>query len=401
MSTLDDDADMRERIEGALSARFDPEVADEARLEKMGGHASLRVYWRVHLPTREPGADWSLDGHTDDKSLVAMVLAPDYEPARSAEGPEDELLETDGLPFVDVQRYLADLDVPVPEIEYVDREVDVLLLEDLGDRTFENVFREIEGARDIAESVRYAELEALYRQVVDLLVDFQRAALRSRKIGSRKIEGEAIERSCICWRRRFDAETLRWELDHYLVWGIQRRPETPSLDSEQTEALGETFDRLVDELLKLDQIVAFRDFQSRNLMYKERPDREGPWVVIDFQDALVAPFVYDLVALLRDSYIELSVGLVSELVDYYLERGREAGLPWCDRPERVRRAFHLQTVQRKLKDAGRFVFLDREKNNPDFLPYYEPSIGYVDHALNQLTGWDELRDQLHRLEPTL
>ena len=62
------------------------------------------------------------------------------------------------------------------------------------------------------------------------------------------------------------------------------------------------------------------------------------------------------------------------------------------------RAFHLQTVQRKLKDAGRFVFIDREKDNPDFLPYFKPSIDYVDHALERLEGWDELRDLLHTVE---
>jgi len=38
------------------------------------------------------------------------------------------------------------------------------------------------------------------------------------------------------------------------------------------------------------------------------------------------------------------------------------------------REFDLVTVQRKLKDAGRFVFIDRVKGNGSFLKFVEPTI---------------------------
>ena len=126
-----------------MTARFDREVAEAAILEKMGGHASLRIYWRIRMPTGGESPDWEFERVTGGTTLVAMVLAPDYEPAKSAEGPDDEELATNDLPFVDVQRYLAGLGVPVPAIEHIDREADVLLLEDLGDRTFEDLALEI------------------------------------------------------------------------------------------------------------------------------------------------------------------------------------------------------------------------------------------------------------------
>lgn len=390
---LDSDEDMKARIRDALTRRFSADVARAARLEKMGGHASLRIYWRVHMPSGSDSPRWKLRDITGETTLVAMVLAPDYEPARSAEGPEDERLETDELPFVDVQRYLAGLGIPVPAIEHIDRESDVLLLEDLGDRTFEDFCLSITEEYDPADR---SELAGLYRQGLDLLVSIQKAFL-----DSRETEGEAITDTCICWRREFDRDTLRWELDHYLEWGIEERVGPHVLDDDVRGDLDRLFDRLVDQLLRLDQLVVLRDFQSRNLMCKESDDRDSNWVVIDFQDALVGPYVYDVVALLRDSYIELQPDLVSELLEHYVEVGRDAGLPWCDDAARVRRAFHLQTVQRKLKDSGRFIFIDRQKNNPDFLEYYDPSMRYVDHALDQLDGWDELRNILHRLDPAL
>ena len=45
-----------------------------------------------------------------------------------------------------------------------------------------------------------------------------------------------------------------------------------------------------------------------------------------------------------------------------------------------RATFDLLTVQRKLKDAGRFVFIDRVKKNPGFLPSIPASLRYVREA---------------------
>ncbi len=51
--------------------------------------------------------------------------------------------------------------------------------------------------------------------------------------------------------------------------------------------------------------------------------------------------------------------------------------------ERIR-WFYLQTLQRKLKDAGRFVYIDRVKGNPDFLRFIPSSLRYVRQAMNWL-----------------
>ena len=159
---------------------------------------------------------------------------------------------------------------------------------------------------------------------------------------------------------------------------------TPS-STRPMEVIDEEFDRLVDELWDLLDMLVLRDFQSRNLMRKD-----GEWKIIDFQDALIGPFSYDLVALLaRLVYRARRRARMRELVDYYTTRARR-GLPWCGDPDAVWRAFNLQTVQRKLKDAGRFVYIDRVKDNPDFLEYYDASIGYVESALEQLPGWGDL-----------
>jgi aminoglycoside/choline kinase family phosphotransferase len=94
---------------------------------------------------------------------------------------------------------------------------------------------------------------------------------------------------------------------------------------------------------------------------------------------LLGPRAYDLVALLRDSYVTLDAGLL----DAMLHRYREAIGDRSDAGE-FRRLFDLLTVQRKLKDAGRFEYIHRVKNNPSFLPHIPASLAYVRSAFERL-----------------
>jgi aminoglycoside/choline kinase family phosphotransferase len=133
-----------------------------------------------------------------------------------------------------------------------------------------------------------------------------------------------------------------------------------------------------------------RDFQSRNLMWA--PGER--LTVIDFQDALQGPVPYDLVALLCDSYVALAQPLQEAMIERYAE------LQQMTPSERAtfRATFWRLAVQRKLKDAGRFVFIDRVRGNPDFLRWYPQSLVYVGRAL-RAAGMDALRELLVRLVP--
>ena len=367
---------MEARIRLALDAAFGPEAAEAATLDNLGGHASLRIYWRVHLPG-DPG-----DYPRGEGTRMAMVLPKTGEVLRSEEGSSSSAPSPTELPFVDVQRYLDGLGVRVPAVDFVDMGLGVLLLEDLGSEEFETAWR----AADSDEA-----RDALYREVIDVLVGFQGAV-------HAEDQGDGERQDCICWLRSFDEELLRWELDHYVEWGLEAQYGEDIVAAPIRDELDEIFTEIVAELRALPQTLVLRDYQSRNLMRKTGPDGAEEWVVIDFQDALVGPAIYDLVALLRDSYIELEPATVERLVAHYDARGAEAGLPWCGDLEATRRAFHLQTVQRKLKDAGRFIYIDRIKQNPGFLPYYEPSIGYVKNALEALPEHARLRELLAKVE---
>jgi len=105
------------------------------------------------------------------------------------------------------------------------------------------------------------------------------------------------------------------------------------------------------------------------------------------------------VALLNDSYQQFDRAFVEARLDEY---AAEAGLG-ADARAALGLEFDLVTVQRKLKDAGRFVFIDRMKNNPSFLPFVVPTIKKAVLSLARLRDVDRdmatLGAMLHRVLP--
>ena len=84
----------------------------------------------------------------------------------------------------------------------------------------------------------------------------------------------------------------------------------------------EIADRLAQRVADLPKGFVHRDYQSRNLMVVDDGKLRLVW--IDFQDALLGPRVYDLVALLNDSYQEFDRAFVEARLAEYAEA---AGLP--------------------------------------------------------------------------
>jgi aminoglycoside/choline kinase family phosphotransferase len=128
--------------------------------------------------------------------------------------------------------------------------------------------------------------------------------------------------------------------------------------------------------------------------------KNGELIVIDFQDALQGPRQYDLVALLRDSYVELDPAFVDHMLDKYIIAFEKAAHEKID-VDAFKDFFHLLTVQRKLKDAGRFEFINRVKGNPGFLVSIPASLRYVKSALDRRPELSDLRRIVAKYVPEL
>jgi aminoglycoside/choline kinase family phosphotransferase len=192
--------------------------------------------------------------------------------------------------------------------------------------------------------------------------------------------------------RAFDRELLAWELEHFRTWALDARG--IELDAGDRAVFDGATSYLVATISELSRGFVHRDYQSRNLMVVKEADGTTALGWIDFQDALLGPRVYDLVALLGDSYQSFDPDFVSARL---IEFADGLGLDPSERPE-LEREFSLVMVQRKLKDAGRFVYLDRELKNPSFLRFVEPTIAKAQRALDRLTAEPPLRSLSELLE---
>jgi aminoglycoside/choline kinase family phosphotransferase len=165
--------------------------------------------------------------------------------------------------------------------------------------------------------------------------------------------------------------------------------------SAERAELDRIFRGLAQRLAAEPRGFTHRDYQSRNLMLKDRE-----LVLIDFQDALQGPRQYDLVALLRDSYVELDWSFVNQMLDRYIATFERAG-GQAIAPGPFKSFFDLLTVQRKLKDAARFEYIHRVKGNSSFLVSIPASLRYVAAAFERLPELADLRALTSRYVPAL
>jgi len=121
--------------------------------------------------------------------------------------------------------------------------------------------------------------------------------------------------------------------------------------------------------------LAHRDLQSSNLYVRPRRRPGHRLAVIDFQGAFLAPPEYDLVCLLRDSYVELP----DEEVLALRERVRPR-LP--DRPDAASfaRRFDALTLTRKGKDHARFLYAARTRGARALLAFVPATVRYLKAA---------------------
>jgi aminoglycoside/choline kinase family phosphotransferase len=325
-------------------------------IDPMPGGASTRLYFRVALASPESSP-------ATLTTAVAMFV-PD--------GAKAEEIDKGGAPrrwpFLEVGELLAARGVRVPSVLAEDVTRGWLLLEDLGDETLAAALE-----RSPEDRAR------LYTRAVRDLARAQRSLA--------ELPEDSVVRG-----RAFDEDLLFWELDHFREWGLDARGKALAPpDRAEFDAVAR---HLARRIAALPRGFTHRDYQSRNLMVKD-----GELVWIDFQDALLGPRVYDLVALLNDSYQSFDRAFTEARLDEY---AAEAGLIPEERAA-LGAQFDLVTVQRKLKDAGRFVFIDRVKHNPSFLPFVVPTLRKVAGALRRLEERDEdvarLADLLRRALP--
>lgn len=295
----------------------------DAAREPLTGDASFRRYERVRCGERR---------------AVLMDAPPPHEDVR---------------PFVTIDRHLRGLGYSAPEIHAEDAELGALLLEDLGDELFTRV---LDAGGDE---------ESLYIHAVDLLIDLQRRQLPNGIFP-------------------YDISVLLEEAALFVDWylpAVRQRAVPPSGREEFMEAWQE----VLPVAGEVPSVLVLRDYHVDNLVWLERREGTSRVGLLDFQDALVGPCMYDLVSLLEDARRDLPPTLVRSMFDRFVSG---TGLD----PVAATAAYAVLGAQRNTKIIGIFTRLWQRDGKIDYLAYIPRVWGLLESdlehpVLTPMRGW--------------
>jgi aminoglycoside/choline kinase family phosphotransferase len=242
--------------------------------------------------------------------------------------------EEDVNAFHRVERLLLSLGLSAPRALAVNQAEGLMLLEDLGDRTFTRALAEGDDER------------ALYELAVDVLIHLHLAA-----------DAKALAAAPL---PDYDDGRLLQEALLLTDWYL------PALSGAETpaavrDAYIEAWRSVFPLARRVPPTLVLRDYHVDNLMVLEgRPGIAGCGL-LDFQDAVIGPRSYDLVSLLEDARRDIPVGLIAAMLARYL-----AAFPETD-PAAFQASYAILGAQRSAKIIGIFTRLCRRDGKDLYL----------------------------------
>ncbi len=256
--------------------------------------------------------------------------------------------------YQNIYHFFFKNNICVPEIFFIGRSAFYLIMEDCGVRSLDRI--QVPGD---------AGQEARYRTAIDLMLAIQRLKPTT---------------GCVASQRYFDTEKFMYEFDFHIKFNLVGKYFNHDLDIEEAEILKTDYQHIAHTLSSQVKVFVHRDFQASNLLLNDG----GGLTVVDFQDARMGLPLYDLVSLLEDAYISLTSELKERLIRYYLSRSDDSILPPALR-EQFLTLYDWTLIQRKLHDAGAFVFCFENFGNKKYLPYIPTAVG---RALSVMERYD-------------
>lgn len=255
---------------------------------------------------------------------------------RFAGGPKPALLmdapppHEDVRPWVKIARHLSGLGLSAPAIHQADEARGLLIIEDFGDDTFAKLLRE------------GADPAPLYAGAADALVALHNAPTATHIEVPRYDEAMLLDRALLL-------------LDWFL----------PAMDAAVADEARADYVAAWKAVLPLrsgvPESLALRDYFPENLMWLGDRASVARVGLLDFQDAMLAPCVYDLVSLVEDARRDVPEPLRRATVERYL-----AAFPGQDRTA-FDAACAVMAAQRHARVIGVFARLWKRDGKPGYL----------------------------------
>lgn len=237
--------------------------------------------------------------------------------------------QEDCRPFIHVAGLLSEAGLHGPQVLAKDLEQGFLLLSDLGSRLYLHALSD-------------DNADVLMDAAVDALVQWQ-AATQPDQLPA------------------YDETLLRRELALFPDWYLERECDL-RWDAAQQAVWDQAADLLVSAALAQAQVYVHRDYMPRNLMVCD----QNPGI-LDFQDAVVGPYAYDLLCLYKDAFLSWPQAQIDRGTHRYRQAARAAGLPVPDDDRQFQQDFDWIGVHRHLKVLGIFARLKHRDGKPKYL----------------------------------
>lgn len=250
--------------------------------------------------------------------------------------------------YLKLQKYLFERGIAVPEIHWSDEDANLLLIEDLGN---DSIYELTKKRKNII---------LLYRAAINELIKLQ-------------IDGYTDAPIDV----HYDYEHMKWEQEYFKEYFLHQFCEIPKT---RLKRLDDELESLAKELIK--KIEPWRnflmhgDYQSQNIYIKGKKAK-----IIDFQSARIGPLTYDITALLRDPYVNISKQVERKLIDYYLVSLKKKGVRFKKRE--FLHLYYLTALQRNMQVLGAFANLSLNKNKVHFKEYIPRAIELIQDVLKK------------------
>lgn len=292
----------------------------EAELYPLAGDASARRYVRAVLGDRS-----------------AMIM--------------DTPAEGENFPaFVAVAEYLYKSGYSAPEILARDMRAGFLLLEDFGEESFTRILTK-----------QTDDETSLYNTAIDLLAQWHNSPANNSPVGN------------LPSLPFYNAELYLREVSLFPDWFL------PKILGEKkaTDLRGEYMNIWRDILQSFPLgtgVFVHRDFHADNLMWL--PERTGTKRVglLDFQDAVLGDFAYDMVSLLEDARRDVPSELADYMIAQYLQKTGTNEV-------RFYTAYDILGAQRNSKIIGIFVRLAVRDGKDAYLRFLPRVWAYLERDL--------------------
>jgi aminoglycoside/choline kinase family phosphotransferase len=318
------DPTLREALDRFFSHELNE--SDELRIEPIPADGSIRTFWRLHRLGTKP-------------SLVVMSNPPT--------GPT---VERENRAYLKIGRHLREKGIFVPEIYAYSLEGGWFIMEDLGNRTLQEV------------ALNEIDPLPIYRNVLEALVHLQ-------------VQGaDGFDPSWCCQTGAYDTVVMRrFESDYFRDAFLRGYMRIESLGS----TLESAFAHLAEKAANADcRFFLHRDFQSRNILVTGK--KIG---FVDWQGGRIGPLAYDLASLLIDPYTDLPSRQKDALYAAYLGLIHDVNPKWA---ESLDAHYPYLAIQRNLQILGAFSYLTETVQKPQFAAYIPGAVSSLNHLLDRV-----------------